>query len=343
MPKRSTTVCWIRSTEISGISPCGKTSFSTSWASSTVIGRPVSDEKATTRVSAPSSSRMFVEIRLAMKVSTCGSGTWIPSVFTFLRRIAMRVSRSGGWMSVIRPHSKRERSRASSVAIVARRPVGRDHDLPAGLVERVEGVEELLLDPLLALEELDVVDQEDVVVAVALLEALDPLVAERVDEVVHERLARDVAGGEVAGVLGHVGGDRLEEVGLAEAGAAVDEERVVGLRRRLGDRERGRVGEAVRRADHEESKVYLGFRPSSGVPAAAGRGARRAGALPELAHDDAHAALLAEHVADGRLDEAEEVALDPLAREVVRDDDDERLERRARRPASANHVGTSCR
>ena len=29
----------------------------------------------------------------------------------------MRVSRSGGWMSVISPHSKRERRRASSVAI----------------------------------------------------------------------------------------------------------------------------------------------------------------------------------------------------------------------------------
>ena len=60
---------------------------------------------------------MFVDTRPAMNVSTSASGTWIPSVFTFLRRIAMRVSRSGGWMSVISPHSKRERSRSSSVAI----------------------------------------------------------------------------------------------------------------------------------------------------------------------------------------------------------------------------------
>ena len=56
-------------------------------------------------------------MRPAMNVSTCGSGMWIPSVFTFLRRIAMRVSRSGGWMSVISPHSKRERRRSSSVEI----------------------------------------------------------------------------------------------------------------------------------------------------------------------------------------------------------------------------------
>jgi hypothetical protein len=38
-------------------------------------------------------------------------------------------------------------------------------------------VEELLLDPLLVLEELDVVDEQQVVGPVTLLEALDPLVA----------------------------------------------------------------------------------------------------------------------------------------------------------------------
>ena len=60
---------------------------------------------------------MLLDTRPAMNVSTCGSGTWIPSVFTFLRRMAMRVSRSGGWMSVISPHSNRLRSRSSSVAM----------------------------------------------------------------------------------------------------------------------------------------------------------------------------------------------------------------------------------
>ena len=132
---------------------------------------------------------MFVEMRPAMKVRSCGSGMWIESVLTFFRRIAMRVSRSGGWMSVIRPHSNRERRRASSVAISFGGRSEREHDLRAGLVERVEGMEELLLEALLALEELHVVDQQQVVVAVALLEALDALVAERVDEVVDERLA----------------------------------------------------------------------------------------------------------------------------------------------------------
>ena len=139
---------------------------------------------------------MFVETRDAMNVSSSGSRISIWSFLTFLRRIAMRVSRSGGWMSVISPHSKRERRRSSSVAM-SRGGRSRGHDdLPARLVERVEGVEELLLDALLVLEELHVVDQEHVVGAVALLEALDALVAEAVDEVVHERLRGDVAAGE---------------------------------------------------------------------------------------------------------------------------------------------------
>ena len=206
----------------------------------------------------------------------------------------------------------------------AGRPVGRDHDLPARLVEAVEGVEELLLDPLLVLEELDVVDQEDVVVAVALLEALDALVAQRVDEVVHERLARDVPRREVAGVLGHVGGDRLEEVGLPQPGAAVDEERVVGLRRRLRDRERGRVREAVRRADDERVEGVLRVEPLE----RASRASRRSMELVargdrELPNDDAHRSLAAESVAHDRLEQAAEMALDPVAGEVVRDEEDE--------------------
>ena len=79
----------------------------------------------------------------------------------------MRVSSSGGWTSVIRPHSNRLRSRSSSVTSCFGRPVGGDDDLLGGVVERVEGVEELLLRLLLVLQELDVVDQQHVDVAVA--------------------------------------------------------------------------------------------------------------------------------------------------------------------------------
>ena len=122
-------------------------------ASSTSIRRP--DERRGRRprvVSAPSSSRMFVVTWLRDERSSDvrGRRSGRRRTSTLRRRIAMRVSRSGGWMSAIRPHSKRERSR-----VLERRGCrvgGRSelqHDLAAGLVERVEGVEELLLDPLL--------------------------------------------------------------------------------------------------------------------------------------------------------------------------------------------------
>ena len=80
--------------------------------------------------------------------------------------------------------------------------------------------------------------------------------------------------------------DRVQQVGLAQPGLAVDEQRVVGLGRRLGDRDRGGVGEPVARADDEGVEGVLRVQPgrlgprgapagrAPGVPAAAG--ARRA-------------------------------------------------------------------
>ena len=70
------------------------------------------------------------------------------------------------------------------------RPVRGEHDLLVGVVEGVERVEELLLRLGLPLQELDVVDQEDVDVAVAAFEPVLPVVADRVDELVGELLAR---------------------------------------------------------------------------------------------------------------------------------------------------------
>ncbi len=54
--------------------------------------------------------------------------------------------------------------------------------------------------------------------------------------------------------------DRVQQVGLAQPGLAVDEQRVVGLGRRLGHGHGGRVREAVGRADDEAVEGVLGVR-----------------------------------------------------------------------------------
>ena len=134
---------------------------------------------------------------------------------------------------------------------VLRRNIARDHDLLVVVVQRVEGVEERLLGLLFALQELDVVDEQDVDVAVALVERGSSVVGDRVDEVVRELLGTHVAHlNALIETLGVVT-DRVEQVGLAESRVAVDEERVVGLGRRLGDRDRGGVREPIARTDDE--------------------------------------------------------------------------------------------
>ena len=81
---------------------------------------------------------------------------------------------------------------------VAREAVGGQDELAAGLVEGVEGVEELLLGLRLALEELDVVDEQDVGVAEAALEASSAAGLQRGDELARELLGRRGADGEAA-------------------------------------------------------------------------------------------------------------------------------------------------
>ena len=77
---------------------------------------------------------------------------------------------------------------------LARRAVGGEDDLAAALIEGVEGVEELFFGVLFALEELDVVDEQDVEVAVAVLEGFAALRPQRVDELVGEATRRSCSG-----------------------------------------------------------------------------------------------------------------------------------------------------
>ena len=74
---------------------------------------------------------------------------------------------------------------------------------------------------------------------------------DRVDHLVDEAIRRDVGEIQALVPLEDVVADRMHQVGLAQTDAAVDEERVVGLRGDLRDGASGGMRELVRRADDE--------------------------------------------------------------------------------------------
>src|SRR5271154_4095409 len=83
------------------------------------------------------------------------------------------------------------------------------------------------------------------------LEALERLAVERGDESVREGLHRAVADGRGRVEAGDEVADGVQQVCLTESGGRVEEQRVVGLAWRFGDREGRRVSEPVAVPDDE--------------------------------------------------------------------------------------------
>ena len=108
---------------------------------------------------------------------------------------------------------------------IARRPIRGDDDLAARIDQRVERVAELGLDHL-ALQKLRVVENKQVDRPQRLLERHRRLRLQRGDEAVHELLRGQI--NSRAPLLDRGLRDRLEEMGLAEAGRGVDVERAEG-------------------------------------------------------------------------------------------------------------------
>ncbi len=134
---------------------------------------------------------------------------------------------------------------------LVRGTITREHDLPVGIVERVERVEEFLLGALLARQELHVVQQQDVGRAIPTLELQRGGVLDGVDHLVHELLgAHEENPRARARGSDHVP-DGVHEVCLAQSHAAVQEEGVVALARIRRDRLSDRVGELVSVPDDE--------------------------------------------------------------------------------------------
>ncbi len=161
----------IWSAVISGPAPSGMKSRRTSSASASSTGERVRLANAVTRISAPSSSRIELVIIGRDELEHVG-GREQPFLGGLLlqdRDAGLQVGRLDvGQQSPLEPGTQPVLEGGQ----LPGRAVGGDDDLLVRVVQRVEGVEELLLGPLAVLQELDVVDQQDVDVAVPALERL---------------------------------------------------------------------------------------------------------------------------------------------------------------------------
>ena len=124
------------------------------------------------RISAPSSARTLLWTRSAITSSACSSASWMSSCVGALAQDRQARGEVGRLDVGDRPGGEALAQAVLERLQVVRGPVGGEHDLAAAVVQGVERVEELLLGPGLALEELDVVEQQHVDVAEAGLEAL---------------------------------------------------------------------------------------------------------------------------------------------------------------------------
>ena len=113
------------------------------------------------------------------------------------------------------------------------------------IVERVESVEELFLRALFSGDELNVVNEKEIHGAVAIAETDHAIEAQGIDHVVGEFFSADVGEAKRGIALLHHVANGLHQVSLAQANSSVEEERVVGLRRLLGDGESGGVRELI--------------------------------------------------------------------------------------------------
>ena len=149
-----------------------------------------------------------------------------------------------------RPHAHVE------LVELGRRPVGRHHDLPSAVDQRVQRMAELLLDGR-PLQELHVVDQQNVDLAQLLLEGERVAGAQGLHEAGHEALGGEIEDLGLGLPLLHVPGDGVQQMGLAEPHAAMDEQRIEQLLRR-GEGARHLLGRGVRQpvrgADEEGGK-----------------------------------------------------------------------------------------
>ena len=185
----------------------------------------------------------------------------------FFWRMATRVSESGGSNSAVRPHSKRETRRVSRLLIS---DGGRSLERTICLCPSKSALKvwkNSSCDRSLPARNWMSSISSTSVFRYRLRNFTSDVVLNRVDELVRETLAREVEHLQALFAPEDLVADGVHEVGLAQADPAVDEERIVGLRRGLTHAVAGGMGKLVVRADDERlegvPKVYSGFRGHS--------------------------------------------------------------------------------
>ena len=134
------------------------------------------------------------------------------------------------------------------------RPVAGHHDLLVSLLQGVERVEEFLLDAFLAGEKLDIINQEDIGVAVGASELGQVVVLNRLNVLVGKFLRRKIGDLQLWVFHQDIVADGVQQMCFAQPHSAVKEQWIVRAPRRLGHGQGCGVRKVVVVADHEGGK-----------------------------------------------------------------------------------------
>jgi hypothetical protein len=118
-------------------------------------------------------------------------------------------------------------------------------------------MKEFLLGPLLAGKKLDIVNQEDIRLAVVATKRRAPIVPQSIDEITGKTLGWHIHDTPRCLLLANVVADGLEQVSLSQSAAPIDEQRIVSLRREVRHGKCRGLGKLVRRANHKIGKCLV--------------------------------------------------------------------------------------
>ena len=106
-------------------------------------------------------------------------------------------------------------------------------------------MEELFLGPFLAGKELDIIDEQGIYRAHTLLEGIDGVVLQGLDHFGHEAFGMKIEHLVLGLMFGNKVADGVEQMGLAQAGAAIDEQGIIGLAGGFTDLHAGSPGQLI--------------------------------------------------------------------------------------------------